>query len=341
MVSVENLEKELKNKQLNSMYLLYGEELFLLETSLKKIRSLFGETIKGINYILIDDTNINELIQDMETPAFGYEKKLIIARNTGIFKKEGKRKNSELAKLKEKINDYIEKNIDMINESLVLVFVEEEADSKQKLYKTIDKLGTVCKFDYQKPMQIEARLKAICNGYKVQIDNQSLRYFIEVCGTNMQDLINEIRKLIEYAGENGKIEKADIDKLTIKKLESIIFDLTDNLGKKDISKALEVLHNLIYSKEPLQKILITLYNHFKKLYFTKVAMNNNKDMVTSLGLKPNQTFLVNKYKTQAKYFKTRELKEILQALRDLDYNYKNGLIDLQVGMESILCRYCS
>ena len=341
MVSVENLEKELKNKQLNSMYLLYGEELFLLETSLKKIRSLFGETIKGINYILIDDTNINELIQDMETPAFGYEKKLIIARNTGIFKKEGKRKNSELAKLKEKINDYIEKNIDMINESLVLVFVEKEADSKQTLYKTIDKLGTVCKFDYQKPMQIEARLKAICNGYKVQIDNQSLKYFIEVCGTNMQDLINEIRKLIEYAGENGKIEKADIDKLTIKKLESIIFDLTDNLGKKDISKALEVLHNLIYSKEPLQKILITLYNHFKKLYFTKVAMNNNKDMVTSLGLKPNQTFLVNKYKTQARYFKTSELKEILQSLRDLDYNYKNGLIDLQVGMESILCRYCS
>ena len=314
---------------------------FLLETSLKKIRSLFGETIKGINYILIDDTNINELIQDMETPAFGYEKKLIIARNTGIFKKEGKRKNSELAKLKEKINEYIEKNIDMINESLVLVFVEKEADSKQTLYKTIDKLGTVCKFDYQKPMQIEARLKAICNGYKVQIDNQSLRYFIEVCGTNMQDLINEIRKLIEYAGENGKIEKADIDKLTIKKLESIIFDLTDNLGKKDISKALEVLHNLIYSKEPLQKILITLYNHFKKLYFTKVAMNNNKDMVTSLGLKPNQTFLVNKYKTQARYFKTSELKEILQSLRDLDYNYKNGLIDLQIGMESILCRYCS
>ena len=100
------------------------------------------------------------------------------ARNTGIFKKEGKRKNSELAKLKEKINDYIEKNIAVINESLVLIFAEEEADSKQTLYKTIDKFGTVCKFEYQKPIQIEARLKAICNGYKVQIDNQSLRYFI-------------------------------------------------------------------------------------------------------------------------------------------------------------------
>ena len=157
----------------------------------------------------------------------------------------------------------------------------------------------------------------------------------------MQDLINEIRKLIEYAGENGKIEKEDIDKLSIKKLESIIFDLTDNLGKKEISKALEVLKNLIYAKEPVQRILITLYNHFKKLYFTKLAVKENKDIQTSLKLKPNQTFLVNKYKMQAKYFKESELKEILQNLRDLDYNYKNGLIDLEVGLESILCRYCS
>lgn len=341
MVSIENLEKELKNNKLNSLYLLYGEELFLLETSLKKIKSLFGECIKGINFISIDETNVNELIADIDTPAFGYEKKLIIARNTGLFKKEGKRKSSELAKLKEKISQYIQENITMIRESVVLVFVEETADNKQELYTTIDKLGTVCKFDYQKPIQIEKRIKAICNGYKVQIEDSILRYFIECCGTNMQDLINEIRKLIEYAGENGKIQKEDINKLTIKKLESIIFDLTDNLGKKDIAKALEVLKNLIYAKEPIQRILITLYNHFKKLYFTKLAIKYNKDLITSLNLKPNQTFLVNKYKTQAKYFQEKELKDVLQSLRDLDYNYKNGLIDLEVGLESILCRYCS
>ena len=82
MVSIEKLEQELKQGKLNSIYLLYGEELFLLENNLNKIRKLFGKTIKGINFILIDDTNVKELIQDIETPAFGYEKKLIIARNT-------------------------------------------------------------------------------------------------------------------------------------------------------------------------------------------------------------------------------------------------------------------
>ena len=157
----------------------------------------------------------------------------------------------------------------------------------------------------------------------------------------MQDLINEIRKLIEYAGENGKIQKQDIDKLCTKKIESVIFDLTDNLGQKKIKDALEVLYNLIASKEPIQKILITLYNHFKKLYFVKISIENNKDVAVSLNLKPNQMFLVNKYKTQANGFKATELRKIIQELQDLDYKYKIGLIDLNVGLETILCAYCS
>ena len=341
MIKIEDLEKELNQGILKSIYVFYGEELFLLENSLKKIRNLFGECIKGINYIPIDETNIGEIISDIETPAFGYEKKLIIARNSGILKKEGKRKSAELGKIRDRLTEYIEKNRKLIDESVILVFVEEDVDSKTNLYKMLDKVGTICHFEYQKPMQIEKRMKAICHAYKVNISDANLRYFIECCGTNMQELINEIRKLIEYAGENGTIQKEDIDSLCIKKLESVIFDLTDNLGKKETAKALQVLKKLLYAKEPIQKILITLYNHFKKLYLTKIAVKTNKDIITTLNLKPNQTFLVNKYKMQAKYFEEKELKAVLQNLRDLDYHYKIGLIDLQVGLESILCRYCS
>ena len=94
MISLENLEKELKSGKLNSMYILYGEETFLLESCLKKIKNNFGERKAGINEVKLDESNINGIISDIETPAFGYEKKLIIARNTGLFKKEGRKKTS-------------------------------------------------------------------------------------------------------------------------------------------------------------------------------------------------------------------------------------------------------
>ena len=175
--------------------------------------------------------------------------------------------------------------------------------------------------------------------YRVNIDNSTLQYFIECCGTNMQVLINEIRKLIEYVGTNGIIKKEDIDKLSIRQIESIIFDLTDSLGQKNVSKALEVLHNLIYTKEPIQKILITLYNHFKKLYIVKLCVKYNKDVISALKLKPNQTFLVNKYKNQSKLFTEENLEIIINELIDLDYKYKIGLIDIDIGLEAILCAY--
>ena len=340
MKKIEELEKDLNNGILENIYFLYGEEQYLLDTIVNKIKKLFGECIKGINYILIDDTNINNIISDIETPAFGYEKKLIIVKNSGILKKEGKRKNAELAKIKEKLNTYLKENIEIIKQSVIIVFIEEETDTKQELYKTIEKLGIICKFDFQNLLQLQKRLKVICNSYGVKISDNNLKYFIECAGTNMQNLINEIRKLIEYKGKGEEILKEDIDKLTIKQLESVIFDLTDNLGKKETTKALEVLKNLINQKEPLQKILITLYNHFKKIYITKLSEKYGKQITLSLQLKPNQVFLVNKYTMQSKYFKEQDLKGILQDLRDLDYNYKNGLIDLQIGLESILCRYC-
>ena len=219
-----------------------------------------------------------------------------------------------------------------------LIFVEESIE-KCELLTAIEKTGITCNFEYQKPYQIQNRLKAIINAYKVNVDMNTLQYLIECCGTDMQELINEARKLIEYVGEGNIITKGDIDNLSTKKMESIIFDLTDSLGKKNTKQAIEVLRNLVLSKEPLQKILITLYNHFKKIYLTKIAIKLNKDITSSLDLKPNQAFLANKYRAQANYFDLKELKNILQEFCDLDFKYKIGLIDLQTGLESMLCAY--
>jgi DNA polymerase-3 subunit delta len=332
-----------------AIYLFYGEETYLLETRVKKIKKEYQQLILGINFIQIDDTNVEELIADLETPAFGFDKKLIIAKNTGIFKKEKKTTKSDSKKkkvddiklpLNEKIAKYIQGNLEELKNTVDLVFVEQEVD-KNALYQTIEKVGEVKEFALLKLPDLIANIKKITVAYKVNIDDATAKYLVECCGTSMQDLINELRKLIEYKGENSNITKQDIDLLCTKQIQAVIFDLTDNLGKKEISKALEVYNGLISNKEPIQKILITLYNHFKKLYIIKIAEKYNEDVATAMNLKPNQLFLVSKYKTQARYFETQELREVLEALIDLDANYKIGLISLEIGLEAILCRYCS
>lgn len=324
---------------MDSLYLFYGQESYLIEDSVKKIKKSFDKLIEGINFVKIDETNVNQLISDIETPCFGFEKKLIVVKDEGLFKKDGKKKSSSNNALSEKVADYIKENYDNIKHDTVIVFIESEVD-KNKLFKTIEECGKVVNYEPLKLPELIKRIKSICSAYKVEIADYDAQYIVECCGTNLRDIINEIRKLIEFAGENGKIIKKDIDLLTTKQIDSVIFDLTDSLGKKDIKKAMDVFYNLIYQKEPVQKILITLYNHFKKLYLVKMGLKYNENISEILKLKPNQTFLVSKYRTQSGYFNENELRKILEEFCNLDYNYKIGLIDLNIGMESILCRYC-
>ena len=331
--NILELENDLKNQNLHGIYVFYGEEKYLQQEYLRKIKKIFGELSLGINYILLDENNIDTLISDIETPAFGYEKKLIIIRDSNLFKKDCK------SPMKEKFKKYVSENMDIINEAVVIVFIEETVH-KMDLYKTVEKNAVIIETKELKPIEIKNRLKRICAMYKVQISDQNLNYLIETAGTSMQDLINEIRKLIEYAGENGEIQKEDIDKLTIKEIQAIIFDLTDYLGTKNTEKALEVLNNLIYNKEPLQKIIITLYNHFRKIYLTKLALKERRDLVEVLSLKPNQVFLTTKYRKQAEYFKEKEILQILKELIDLDYKSKSGQIDLDIGLKTVLCKNC-
>ena len=306
-----DLENDIKNQNLHSIYVLYGDEEYLKQEYLKKIKKVFGELSLGINYILLDETNIDTLITNIETLSFGYEKKLIVVKNSNIFKKDTK------SPMKDKFKQYILENMQIINDSCTIVFIEETVH-KMDLYKTVEKNAVVLELKELKPSELKTRLKRICTMYKVQISDENLIYLIENAGTKMQTLINEVRKLIEFAGENGTIQKEDIDKLTI---------------NADVCYLCYIILNI-------SKIIIILYNHFKKIYLSILAINEKKDIVEALGLKPNQVFLVSKYRKQASYFKENELEELLKELIDLDYKSKNGMIDLEIGLKSIICKNC-
>lgn len=330
------MEKKESNS-LKSLYLFYGPEKYLIEEDIRKIKKSFGDLQTGINYIEINENNVLDIISNLETPAFGFDKKLIIVKNSGLFKKDTKGTTSEN---REKIEKYLKENFEFLKDYNVLIFYEEDALKTLNIFKLIQKEGLVIEHDYLKPFQIKDRIKKISSAYKVSIDDATCDYFIDVVGTNMQDIMNELRKQIEFAGNGGSIKNENIDKLSIKQMQAIIFDLTDNLGQKNISKAMDILETLVYNKEPYQKIAITLYNHFKKLYLMKLY-NREKvqcDVSEALSLKPNQTFLITKYRKQSSYFEEIELKNILSELTDLDYKSKNGLIDIEVGLKSILCK---
>ena len=140
---------------------------------------------------------MDTLIPNIETPAFGFPKKLIIVRNSSrLFKKQTKGNNIE----NEKIAKYIEENISLINEAVILVFIEEEI-GKSALQKVIEKYGRLQEFKKLNPNEAVKTIIKICSQYEVNISQEVANNLIETCGLDLQNLINEVRKLIEYTGK--------------------------------------------------------------------------------------------------------------------------------------------
>ncbi len=316
---------------MKNLYLVTGDDLFEREKTVEKIKSAFGELVKGINYIVIDKDTINLLQGELTTYPFGFDKKLIIVNitNKNQDTEEGTTKNDWFDdELMENILNSIDMNVIVFNGNF---------QARSKIYKFVSQNGKC--IDCSKPKnkkEIVPWVADLVRKEEKTISNENASYVVQTCGTDKMMLYNEIQKLIDFVGERKEITKKDIDEVGIRNLETIIFDLTDLIGMRNATNSIKVLEELLMQKEPIQKILIMIAKHFKSLLITKICMNENRDVASELNSK--YPFIVNKYKEQARRFTREELENILLDISELDVNSKIGKIDLKIGLEITLVK---
>ena len=322
----------------SNLILITGEDAYEKEEKLEQIKANFGECIKGINFIVLDKTNINRLEDEINTYPFGFSKKLIIVK---VDKKE-KKENAEGAtdaesEAQEEKNDWLTASVEESLKTLEDVIVVFYGDIKKttKIYKLIQKNGECIVCDKKKEYDILSWASRIFVKNGITINNTDINYLISISGTDKLTLKNEIDKLIDYADETKQVTKKDIDAICIRTSDIIIFDLTDSLGNKDTKAALNSLNELIENKEPIQKIAIMIAKHFKALLVAKVATIENRNVLDELATK--SPFAANKYKVQARSFTLEELKTKVLEFSKLDIDSKTGKIDLKIGLEKIIC----
>lgn len=311
------------------LYLISGDDDYEKEKFLQKIKSHFDKLTKGINYIQIDKDNLFMLEQELSTYSFLSEDKLIIVK---LSKKESSTEETQVNKkdwLTKDMEEQIRNKLDFI----WLVFYEESG-TNTKLHKLINDCGKVVNFEKDKPYEIVKWIIETATNYNVSIDKNNAEYLIEICGTDKIFLNNEINKLANCQLQDLKITKDIIDKMCIKTSEIIIFDLIDCIGAKNAKIALKYLDELVENKEPIQKIMIMVFKHFKMLLLTKEVLKARKDVARELNVKP---YPAKKYASQCSNFTQDELINIIKELAKLDVDSKNGRMDLKVGLQKIIC----
>lgn len=316
---------------MENIYLITGDDLFEREKEVNKIKEQFGELVKGINFITIEKETIHLLNGEVTTYPFGFEKKLILVN---IVSKASSSEDG--AGKYDWFDDELTENILNSLDMNVIVFVGD-FQARSRIYKFVSQNGKCIECNSPKSKKdIAPWVISTAKQFNKVITVADANYMIQTCGADKLMLYNEIQKLVDYVGEKSEISKQDIEKVGIRTLETIIFDLTDSVGARNISNTLRLLDELLQQKEPLQKILIMIARHFKSLLITKLCLNENRNLSEELNTK--FPFIINKYKEQARKFTCEELENVLVDLAELDMDSKVGKIDLKIGLEITLVK---
>ena len=100
-------------------------------------------------------------------------------------------------------------------------------------------------------------------------------------------------------------------------------------------------YDLLALKEPPMRILFLLTRQYRILYQVRGLMKKGygrKEIASKAGLHP---FAAGKYMDQAKRFRTREIRAILEDSADIEQRVKTGLLTDNLAVELFLVKYTS
>ena len=310
------------------LILLYGEEQYLIDGAVKTAKKKYISEGGDIDYSLIDvrtgdDFSLAKLEEMTSMPPWMSSRRLVIIRQSGILGKEIDDKEIEILK--------------NIPSSAVVIFIEDSADSRKKIFKSFVQYGTVVQMTEMEEDDIAARVTKAFGKHELSVDNRATMSLISRCGGGMLAITGEIAKIALYCKNEGytRVTEEIIEECCPPDISGRIFDIMDACGSKNPAKALGTLNNLILAREePVIMIRVAVINHLKRLRMAK-ELNDGKKLSKELGI---HDFYAGKLVNQAGSFSMNRLISTYLAACQSDSDVKHGLIDERYALEIILVR---
>ncbi len=320
------IDEDIKSGQLNHIYLLYGEESFLRKQYKERLKKALSPDDDSMNYSYFEgkDVSAGEVIDIAETMPFLSERRTIIIENSPFFKAEG-----------EKIAEYL----NAVPDTTYFVFVEESVDKRSKMYKSIAKNGCVVELSGLSEDKLMTWILGLLKKDNKKITQNTMHYLLSKIDTNMENVRQEVEKLVCYCYDREVITEADIDAVCVTQISNQIFEMLDAMANKRQKTALQLYYNLLALKEPPMRILFLIGRQFNLLLQARLLKQKgygDKAIAEKIGVPP---FAVNKYLNQAGKFKVADLKKALEECVEADEAVKTGIRSDRLSVELLIIKY--
>lgn len=322
-VDLNKLNQKLKNNERTNLYLVYGEEKYLVEQCKRNISSCIIKEGDEFNLSKFsgNDFDTDAVIAMADTLPFFSDYRLLLIEDSGLFKKS---------------NDDFFNYIKEAPEHTVFLFVESEVDKRSKLFKYLSDNGDVIEINEQKEQVLRLWIGQLAKKEGFSISTDTANLILEKTGTDMFTISNELAKLCAYCTGKLSIEKDDVNAVCADRTPPQIFEMIRAMSEKNAKETLDYYYELLENKEPPLRILSLIARQFRLLYKVSLCRDRGENsyiIASQIGL---SSYIVDKLIRQANNFSTKELAAALNDCGETEYKIKSGLLTDKIGVELLL-----
>ena len=310
----------------SNFYLYYGDDISLINNEVSKLKNKIG--ISG-DIIYYDIENISDIVVESSTIGMFNPYKFIVIDTSSYF---SSKKDMDISSLTNYFDNY------NVNSYLIFTYGSSSIDSRRKLFKLISDNGVVKKLEANSEYLNDFISNYIKdNGYSM--DMNSMSYLLSRCDNNIDNIRNELDKLMLYKLNDKVITRDDISLLTIEDINDTVFELVSSILKNNNEKAMKLYYNFINNGMDVSQIITVISNQIRLLFQVKRLYNSGKsnDEIAKI-LEFKSVYRVKYLLSDCYYYSEGDLLKYLSKLADIDKAIKTGNGDGKLLLELFIAK---
>ena len=326
----QKLKKDLSAGQLGQLYVFHGEETYLRDYYLGRLRELIltgGMGTFNLHELSAKDMSPHALEEAVDCLPMMADRTLVLVTDYDLYK-AGEKEREEYIRIFSQLPDYC---------CLVFLYdlVEYKGDARTKMAAALKKYGTVANFVRQDQGDLVDWVRRRFRALGKDIDSKLALDLIFLCGDLMNNLIGEIEKIGAYSKQKH-ITKADIEAVATPQLDAVVFRMTDAIGEGNFDRAMSVLGELYQMQEPPIKIMWSLGRQMRQLYSARLTLEQGKGasyLASLWGIKP---YPADKLMHSARRFSLKWCRRAVIRCGQTDFAMKSTGQDAQELLTALL-----
>lgn len=333
-VTLADVFNDVQTGQLYPIYFVQGQDQYLINLVREKFLTIIHPDDRALNLAQFDLTEVplSLAIDDAKSVPFFGNQRVVILDNPYFL--TGERQKSNLEHHVEDLVDYIKQPEP---QTIVVIFAPyDKLDNRKKVTKLLKEQARYLSFVNLSDKDINRFIDQRVNEAGYFINSAAKQELIRLTNSSLTQIMSELDKLMLYTLSEKQINVSDVKKLVTHTLSENIFDLIDCLLKGQLTRAVNLYHELLSTGEEPLRLHGALIGQFRLLLQVKSSEKSEKGIASELKVHPYRVKLAKRVVRKFSYVR---LASAYLGLVSMEEQLKSTSRDPELLFELFILKY--